>query len=61
MNLNALYQFNGLGHQLDNAEAVMTGAGLLAINPLTSRKNAAAGSDTQAQSLQGLQHSGRSA
>ena len=47
LNLNALYQLNGLGHQLDNAEAVSSGAGLLAVNPLTSRKNAAAGINTQ--------------
>src|SRR5207248_11291051 len=25
LNFNALYQFNGLGHELDSAEAVMTG------------------------------------
>jgi outer membrane protein TolC len=47
LNLNALYQLNGLGHQLDGAEGVMSGAGLLAINPVTSRKNSASGVDTQ--------------
>ena len=46
LNLNAFYQFNGLGHQLDNSEAVMGGAGLLAINPIVSRKNSQAGVDT---------------
>ncbi len=49
LNLNALYQFNGLGHQLDQAEAVMSGAGLNVINPLTSVRNRAAGLNTQAQ------------
>ena len=33
LNLNALYQFNGLGQQLDNAEAVMTGATIKALEP----------------------------
>ena len=33
LNLNALYQFNGLGQQLDSAEAVMTGAALKALEP----------------------------
>ena len=48
LNLNALYQFNGLGHQLDGAEAVGAGAGLSVINPLTSTMNRAAGLNTQA-------------
>jgi outer membrane protein TolC len=34
LSLNALYQFNGLGQQLDSAEAVMTGATLKALNPV---------------------------
>ena len=34
LSLNALYQLNGLGQQLDSAEAVMTGAALKALNPV---------------------------
>ena len=33
LSLNALYQLNGLGQQLDSAEAVMTGAALKALEP----------------------------
>ena len=33
LNLNALYQFNGLGHTLDTAEAVMTGRKILGDRP----------------------------
>jgi outer membrane protein TolC len=43
LNLNALYQFNGLGHQLDQAEAVMTGKGLLGLDPRTRLLQNAAG------------------
>ena len=49
LNLNALYQFNGLGHTLDQAEAVLTGAGVTGINPQTSRKNTQAGVNTLPQ------------
>ncbi len=51
LNLNALYQFNGLGHTLDQAEAVSAGSGLNVINPLTSLKNRAAGLNTQPQNV----------
>ncbi len=43
LNLNALYQFNGLGHSLDTAEAVMTGKQLQAVDPLIRVQQAAAG------------------
>jgi hypothetical protein len=43
LNLNALYQFNGLGHTLDQAEAVMTGKSIQAIDPLISTQQRAAG------------------
>ena len=33
LNLDALYQFNGFGHELDQAEAVGTGAMIKALNP----------------------------
>jgi outer membrane protein TolC len=46
LNLTALYQFNGLGHQLDGAESVMTGAGINAINPIVSRQNTLKGINT---------------
>ena len=46
LNLTALYQFNGLGHQLDGAESVMTGAGISAINPILSRQNTLKGINT---------------
>jgi outer membrane protein TolC len=36
LSLNALYQLNGLGQQLDSAEAVMTGATLKALNPVVA-------------------------
>ncbi len=49
LNLNALYQFNGLAHQLDGAEAVMAGAGIQALNPLTARQNSAKGVNTLPQ------------
>ncbi|MDR3633683.1 MAG: TolC family protein [Isosphaeraceae bacterium] len=43
LNLNALYQFNGLGRTLDSSEAVMTGATMRAIDPLIANKERAAG------------------
>ena len=43
LNLNALYQFNGLGNKLDQSEAVMTGANLRAIDPLVAQQLRAAG------------------
>lgn len=43
LNLDALYQFNGLGRQLDEAEAVHTGATLRGIDPLVSQRQRAAG------------------
>jgi outer membrane protein TolC len=46
LNLNALYQFNGLGQNLDRAEAVMTGSKLLGIDPLISAQQRAAGLNT---------------
>lgn len=36
LNLNALYQFNGLGSQLDEAMGVMTGKQILAVDPRIS-------------------------
>ena len=38
LSLNALYQLNGLGQQLDSAEAVMTGATLKASNPVIANQ-----------------------
>jgi outer membrane protein TolC len=43
LSLNALYQLNGLGQQLDSAEAVMTGATLKALNPVIAAQQRAAG------------------
>jgi outer membrane protein TolC len=43
LSLNALYQFNGLGQQLDSAEAVMTGATLKALNPVIANEQRIAG------------------
>ncbi len=43
LNLNALYQFNGLGHSLDSSEAVMTGKSITAIDPLVQTQQRAAG------------------
>ena len=51
LNLNALYQFNGLGSKLDGAEAVSSGAGLNVINPITSLQNRNAGLNTQPQNV----------
>jgi outer membrane protein TolC len=43
LSMNALYQFNGLGQQLDAAEAVMTGSTLKALNPVIANQQRAAG------------------
>ena len=43
LNLDALYQFNGLGENLDSAEAVGTGAGLRGIDPRNAALQRAAG------------------
>src|SRR5271157_6111046 len=43
LNLSVLYQLNGLGQQLDNAEAVMTGATIKALDPIIRNKELAAG------------------
>jgi outer membrane protein TolC len=43
LNLNVLYQLNGLGQQLDNAEAVMTGATIKALEPVVAARERAAG------------------
>ncbi|MDB5349759.1 MAG: outer membrane protein [Planctomycetota bacterium] len=47
LNLDALYQLNGLGHHLDQAEAVMTGRSIQAINPLLQAQQRAAGLNPQ--------------
>jgi outer membrane protein TolC len=51
LNLNALYQFNGLGHHLDQAESVSAGGGLDVINPITNLMNRTAGVNTQPQKV----------
>ncbi len=43
LSLQALYQLNGLGQQLDSAEAVMTGATLKALNPVIANLQREAG------------------
>jgi outer membrane protein TolC len=43
LNLSALYQLNGLGQQLDSAEAVMTGATLKSLNPVIATQQRLAG------------------
>ncbi len=43
LNLSVLYQLNGLGQQLDSAEAVMTGATIKALEPVVAAKERAAG------------------
>ncbi|QDV35979.1 TolC family protein [Tautonia plasticadhaerens] len=43
LNLDLLYQFNGLGQNLDDAFAVMTGRSVLAIDPIIANQQAAAG------------------
>ncbi len=43
LSLNALYQFNGLGQNLDTAFATMTGATLKALNPVIAAQETHAG------------------
>jgi outer membrane protein TolC len=43
LNFNSLYQFNGLGHHLDQAEAVLTGKPILAIDPIVQLQQRSAG------------------
>src|SRR6185312_13852807 len=43
LNLNVLYQLNGLGQQLDSAEAVMTGATIKALEPVVAARQRSAG------------------
>lgn len=43
LSLNVLYQLNGLGQQLDSAEAVMTGATIKALEPVVASRQRAAG------------------
>jgi hypothetical protein len=43
LSLNALYQFNGLGQQLDTAFATMTGATLKALNPVIAAEETKSG------------------
>ncbi|MDG3004045.1 TolC family protein [Paludisphaera mucosa] len=43
LSLNVLYQFNGLGQNLDTAEAVMTGATVKALEPVVAAQQRAAG------------------
>ncbi len=47
LNLDALYQLNGLGHHLDQAESVMTGRTIQAINPLLQTQQRLAGLNPQ--------------
>ncbi len=47
LSLNALYQLNGLGQNLDSAEAVMTGATLKALNPVIANMERSAGLNSQ--------------
>src|SRR3954451_20795982 len=55
LNLNALYQFNGLGHTLDQSEAVMTGKSIQAIDPLISTQQRAAGLNPNPGQYHGFQ------
>ena len=56
LNLSVLYQLNGLGQQLDNAEAVMTGATIKALDPVVAAQQRAAGLHRQSRLLQQLPH-----
>jgi len=47
LNVNLLYQLNGLGQQLDSAEAIMTGAALKSLNPVIANEQRAAGLQSQ--------------
>ena len=51
LNLNALYQFNGLGATLDGAESVSSGGGLNVVDPIISLKNRNAGLNTQPRNV----------
>ncbi len=55
LNFNALYQFNGLGDNLDSSEANMTGAALRAIDPLVASKQRAAGINPQPRNFNNFQ------
>jgi outer membrane protein TolC len=55
LNFNALYQFNGLGDNLDSAEANMTGAALRAIDPLQAAQQRAAGVNSQPRDFDNFQ------
>jgi len=55
LNFNALYQFNGLGDNLDSAEANMTGAALRAIDPLVALQQRAAGLNSQPRDFNNFQ------
>ena len=55
LNFNALYQFNGLGDNLDSAEANMTGAALRAIDPLQAAQQRAAGVNSQPRDFTNFQ------
>ena len=55
LNFNALYQFNGLGDNLDSAEANMTGAALRAIDPLSASQQRAAGVNSQPRDFNNFQ------
>ncbi len=54
LNVNALYQLNGLGHHLDNAEAVMTGRTITAINPMLQAQQRLAGLNPSASTVGGF-------
>ncbi len=43
LNMNVLYQLNGLGQSLDTAEAVMTGATIKALEPVVAARQRASG------------------
>jgi outer membrane protein TolC len=43
LNFNSLYQLNGFGHHLDEAEAVMTGSSILAVDPILRLQQQQAG------------------
>ncbi len=55
LNFNALYQFNGLGDNLDSAEANMTGAALRAIDPLVASRQRDAGVNSQPRDFTNFQ------
>ncbi len=55
LNLDALYQFNGLGHHLDQAESVMSGRTISAINPMLQNMQRLAGLNPQPSRLSDFQ------